>query len=133
MFADLNFKLIVIDALLEKDPEFLPKLNGLKSTFVDSYEWYSETNPKPIPEILEFLENVILLKNDLDKVEELIFDGGSDIYSFLIPDWDGEDGIFDIASIQGFEQLRNLKRVHHISLCPQQILQPMVKVGIEIC
>lgn len=133
MFDDFNFKLIVMDALLEKNPEFLPELEILKSKFVDSYEWYSEVNPKPIPEVLAFFEGVELTQSDLAKVEELVFDGGSDIYSLLIPDWDGEDGWFDVTSVQGFEQLINLKKVHYISLCPEAMLQPMENVGVEIC
>lgn len=132
MFDDFNFKLIVMDALLEKNPELFPGLESLKSEFVDSYEWYSEVNPKPILEVLDFFERVVLTQSDLAKVEELVFDGGSVIYSLLIPDWDGEDGCFDVTSIQGFEQLVNLKKVYYISLCSEVLLQPMKAVGVEI-
>ncbi|MBL1226063.1 DUF6892 domain-containing protein [Enterococcus sp. BWR-S5] len=133
MFDDLNFKLVVVEALLEKKPSFLAELHVIKSKFVDNYEWYTEVNPKPIPEVLDFLKGIVLSKADLVKVEELVFDGGSTIYSWLIPDWDGEDGSFDVTSVQGFEQLVNLKKVHYLSLCPKSVLRPMINAGIEIC
>ena len=29
---------------------------------------------------------------------------------FLKPDWDGEDSLFDVISVEGFQNLKNLKQ-----------------------
>ena len=48
-----------------------------------------------------------------DKITELYFDGGNEIYSQLIPQWDGEDNIYDIKSLNEEElaQFPNLKKI----------------------
>ena len=48
--------------------------------------------------------------SDLEKIESLCFDGGNEIYHILKPDWDGEDGLFDVISVEGFQNLKNLKQ-----------------------
>jgi len=132
LFEDFNFKLTVIDELLDLSPSFEKDLEILKKDYVDSYEWYVETNPKPIPELMEFFSQLQLTQKDLDKITELTFDGGNEIYGLLIPDWDGEDYTFEINSVKGFEHLKNLKRVCYISMCDKEILSSIKEKGIEI-
>ncbi|GGG53250.1 DUF6892 domain-containing protein [Paenibacillus radicis (ex Gao et al. 2016)] len=131
MFQDFNFKLTVIDALLDQNPAFEQELEQLKSDFTDKYEWYTEDSG-PIPEILAFFSKLLLEKVDLDKVTELCFDGGNEIYQIIQPDWDGEDDVFDIRHVGGFENLANLKSVIYISMCEEEVLKPIMDKNIEI-
>lgn len=58
--------------------------------------------------------------------------GGNEIYHILKPDWDGEDSLFDVVSVEGFQNLKNLKTVEYISLCYPNVLEPFKEAGIEI-
>lgn len=130
MFKDFNFKLVVIEALLDKEPLFLKELTDLKDKYTNIFDWYSGEGP--IDEIREYLEELTLVISDLDQIEYLCFDGGNEIYHILKPDWDGEDSLFDVASIEGFQNLKNLKTVDYISMCSPKVLEPFKEAGIEI-
>jgi len=130
MFEDFNFKLIVIDALLDKEPIFLGELTALINQYDDDFEWYSGAGP--IAEIKEYLEKLHLDSTDLDKIDSLCFDGGNEIYHILKPDWDGEDNLFDVVSVEGFQNLKNLKTVDYISMCYPKVLELFEKAGIEV-
>ncbi|OCA98719.1 DUF6892 domain-containing protein [Clostridium beijerinckii] len=130
VFEDFNFKLVVIDALLDKNPSFDEELKALIEEYTENYEWYSDEGP--IKEILEFFAQLNIEKKDLDKITELCFDGGNEIYGFIQPDWDGEDDYFDVKSVKGFEVMENLKSVNFISMVEEEVLQPMKKQGIVI-
>ena len=130
MFTDFNFKLVVIEALLDQDPLFLEELTDLKDKYTNNFEWYS--GARPIVEIRNYLEELTLEKSDLEKVECLCFDGGNEIYRILKPDWDGEDSSFDVLSVEGFQNLKNLKAVDYISMCRPEVLEPFKQAGIEI-
>ena len=69
MFADFNFKLAVIDNILEHSPSFLNEFEELedkygKSHWDSGYEW----NYEPIPEIVAFLSELKLKQSDLDQL-----------------------------------------------------------------
>ncbi|WP_144473603.1 DUF6892 domain-containing protein [Bacillus tropicus] len=133
MFQDFNFKLVVIEALLDKEPLFLKELKDLKDLidkYTNHFEWYAGAGP--IVEIRAFLEELILETSDLEKIESLCFDGGNEIYHILKPDWDGEDSLFDVISVEGFQNLKNLKTVEYISMCYPKVLEPLKQAGIEI-
>jgi hypothetical protein len=78
-----------------------------------------------------FFRDVVLINEDLDKVEELWFDGGADIYQLIKPFWSGEDDDFDTRTVDGFEQLKNLKKVHHISMISEHEFSRFTGAGIE--
>jgi hypothetical protein len=130
MFKDFNFKLIVIEALLDKDPLFLEELTNLADKYTEAFEWY--TGAGPIPEIKDYLEKLNLEISDLSKINSLYFDGGHEIYHILKPDWDGEDSLFDVQSVEGFQNLINLKTVDYISLCDPIVLEPFKLAGIKV-
>lgn len=130
MFEDFNFKLLVIDSILDKNPSFERELNELKEKYVDTYEWYQSDNC--IKEMLSFFENLELSGEDLAKVTEICFDGGEDIYFLLKPDWDGETDIFDVVSVNGFEQLSNLTSVEYISMCNPKLMEIFRENGIKV-
>lgn len=131
MFQDFNFKLVVIDALLDLDPKFRQELEQLKEIYTEKYEWYADDSG-PIDELLQYFSALELEKEDLDKVTELCLDGGNEIYHLIQPDWDGEDDFFDITHVGGFEHLINLKSITYISMCDIEILNPMKEKGIAI-
>jgi len=54
MFKDFNFKLVVIEALLDQDPLFLEELTDLKDKYTNNFEWYFGAGP--IVEIKDYLE-----------------------------------------------------------------------------
>lgn len=130
IFKDFNFKLIVINDILEKSPSFEKSLEELKDKYIKDYEWY--TTDKPIKEMVDFFEKLVLTQEDLNKVELLSFDGGEDIYFLLKPDWDGEDDIFDVTSVEGFEKLPNLKKVEYIAMCDPKLLDKLKERGIDV-
>ena len=130
IFEDFNFKLVVIDALLDKNPSFEEELKALIEEYTENYEWYSDAGP--IEEILEFFAELNIEKKDLDKITELCFDGGNEIYGFIQPDWDGEEDYFDVKSVKGFEAIKNLKSVELISMVHEEVLEIMKKQGIVI-
>jgi len=51
---------------------------------------------EPVEEKLRFFRNLKLELQDLDKVIELCFDDGNEIYHLIQPGWVGEDGQFDV-------------------------------------
>ncbi|WP_238899177.1 hypothetical protein [Clostridium sp. YIM B02500] len=130
IFEDFNFKLIVIDALLDKNPSFEKELEALIEEYAENYQWYTDAGP--IEEILEFFAQLNIEKKDLDKIKELCFDGGNEIYGVIQPDWDGEYYYFDVKSVKGFEVIENLKSVELISMVEEEALEPMKKQGIVI-
>ena len=132
MFEDFNFKLVVIDALLGESAKFESQLTEMTQKYTDAYEWHAGL--EPISEMLEFFSQLVLEQSDLDKITELTFDGGNEIYSLIQPDWDGEDELFDVHSIEGFQHLKNLKRVYYASMCvgEEALLVPMQEKGIDI-
>ncbi|MBU3104313.1 DUF6892 domain-containing protein [Clostridium gasigenes] len=130
MFEDFNFKLVVIDALLDKSPDFENELEVLIEKYTENHEWYTGANP--IKEMLEFFSELNIKQKDLEKITELCFDGGNEIYSYIQPDWDGEDLLFDIQSVKGFEYIKNLKSVEYISMVDEEVLEPMKEQGIDI-
>ena len=130
VFADFNFKLVVVEALLDKKPLFAEELRTLANQYSNDFEWYSGNGP--IVEIMEYLEKLTLVMSDLDKIDNLCFDGGNEIYHILKPDWDGEDSLFDIVSVEGFQSLKNLETVNYFSMCNPKILEPFKQAGIIV-
>lgn len=130
LFEDYNFKLAVIDALLDKKTSFSDELETLKKKYCDTFEIYEDESP--IEEIAQQFEILKIEDNDLNQVTEICFDGGNEIYFYICPDWDGEDDYFEINSIEGYKKLKKLKAVTYISMLDEDILEPMKDEGIEV-
>jgi hypothetical protein len=134
-FPDFGFKLVIINKLLEKgvgsflgeldklkaDPSISCRLRGGES---ESYEI--------ILEMEDFFRNVELTSADLDLVSEITFDGGNEIYELISPFWSGEDNYFDTLSVDGFENLRNLRAVCNISMVSNAEIDRFRAAGIEV-
>ena len=110
-FPDYGFKLVVLNELLENG-SFADRLEKLKSTpeiALKIQGWGDdESFGETISEIDAFFRSVEITADDLSKITSLCFDGGNAIYQLIRPFWDGEDGDFDVLSVDGFEYLKNL-------------------------
>ena len=61
-------------------------------------------------------------------------DGGNEIYSQIIPFWDGEDDYFDIKNVSE-EEIRQFKNLKKMEVMPQENWDEMEvfkKCGIEV-
>ncbi len=115
VFKNLNFKLAVVQELMYVQEVLKPKFDIYE--FCQDYT-KREINPddyyaEMIPEAKKWFKDLPIPRELVDKVTELYFDGGNEIYAQLIPQWDGEDDIFYIKSITDEElsQLPNLKNI----------------------
>jgi len=123
-FNDINFKISVIAALQEmgyykKEAEALFKDNNGPH----------DSSGKPINEVFDYYKNLVIEQKLLNKIESLKPDGGDSSYLFLINDWDGEDDLFNIKSIEGIELLKNLKSFLPLSMIGENGLDfsPLLK------
>ena len=80
----------------------------------------------------QYFAELKLERNDLDKITEICFDGGNEIYFYICPDLDGENDYFEIKSVDGYKNLKNLKSVNYISMVEEEILQTMKTDEIEV-
>ena len=129
IFEDFGFKLVVIDALLDKETSFTEELEKMKETYVDDHDGEPY---ECIPEMVEFFENLTLTEKDLAQVTTLEFDGGEDIYSLIMPDWDGESDEFDVKSVKDMKLLPNLKQVDYIAMCDEELMEDFKNAGIAV-
>jgi hypothetical protein len=115
-FADPNLKLVVLDELIGKraidlgTPKALAK-HILGPGYKEERDGYELLKP-----VYDYLVRYPLTSGHLAAVEDLTFDGGNDIYSYVFPFWDGEGGEFDVSSLAGIAQLPNLRRFSVISM-----------------
>lgn len=110
-FKSLQFKLAVINELLEFG-FFQEELAALRTQYWSEDNWEHQ----PIPEILDFFENLEISEEQLAGIKSICFDGGNDIYFHLVPNWDGEDDYFNIDSIEDAVKLPNLETYLEISM-----------------
>ena len=134
MFEDFNFKLIVLNSLLDNEPSFGTELEKLKEKYD---EYLFELDGAVLEPFLTFFENIVLTKEDLEKVTEICFDDGNEIYEIIYPGWDGEDEFFEVHSVNGFEKLKNLKKVVYIANSAdiefdENLLDKFRENGIEV-
>ncbi|WP_309609362.1 WGR domain-containing protein, partial [Flavobacterium sp.] len=104
VFEDFNFKLQVIDHFIGKNI-FDTELDVLKEKYWDMDKNFSY---EPIPEIKKFFENLEIAPEILASITSFCPDGGDEVYGILIANWDGEDQIFDIQSLNDIKYLSNL-------------------------
>lgn len=113
-FDNFNFKLAIIQELMYDQDRLSPEF--------DVYDFCEENLPEidpddfcetPIPEVRAYFEELAIPKTYAGAVESLFFDGGNEIYGQLIPQWDGEDGQFDLEAVSEKElaQFPNLKTI----------------------
>ena len=109
-FDNFNFKLAIIQ-------ELMYDINVLQPEF-DIYEFAKEYKGEEIDtEIdtviepaLEYFKNLQIPKSLAKEVGSFYMDGGNEVYMNIIPQWDGEDGYFDLndVSLTELRQFPNL-------------------------
>lgn len=137
---DINFKIAIIDNLLyikrNQKPSFLEEYNNI----LNSNEYKNEADEiynnmlydNTCKTLYDYIKNLELTNEDLQKIEYLNIDASAQIYIDLAPSWDGESKIFDITSIKGIERLTNLKEVEVFSLVENEAAKELMKINAEV-
>jgi hypothetical protein len=134
-FADFNFKLAVIQELMYNkkliEPEF------------DLYEFVDNNKEREIdvekegyafiPEVIDYFKKLEIDKKFAGEVEEILQDGGDDIYGHVLRFWDGEDDTFCIRNFEDIKHFNNLKKMNlfyseHISEAKAFLAQHNIEV-----
>ncbi|MDO4880913.1 MAG: hypothetical protein Q3983_06505 [Capnocytophaga sp.] len=119
-FTDFNFKLAIMQELMYNQEVLQPKFD-----VYDFCEDYSKREIDPedyyermIPEVKRWFNEYPIPVSFASLVTELYFDGGNEIYSQLIPSWDGESSIFNIKEIteEEIRQFPNWKVIQGTSI-----------------
>ena len=135
-FDNFNFKLCIIQELMYNKNVLLPKFDAYN--FAEEYDKrkidIEEEGYEPIKEIVDWFKKIEIPISLAAHIEEIIMDGGNEIYTQIIPFWDGEDDYFDIKEITEDEikQFPNLKK---ITLLPSEnnkgIIKKLESYGIK--
>lgn len=127
-FGDANFKLTVLDALMEAGqldfgdfPEFLQAIEG--PHYDDEVDGYVRSD-----RAYDYLSRYPLSAEHLDAVTELYFDGGLSVYSYVHPFWGGETEEFDIRSLADIGLLPKLRVFEIASMSASTDLAPLRQV-----
>ena len=109
-FDNFNFKLAIIQ-------ELMYDINVLQPEF-DIYEFAKEykgevidtESDTVIEPALDYFKNLQIPKSLAKEVGSFYMDGGNEVYMNIIPQWDGEDGYFDLndVSLAELRQFPNL-------------------------
>ncbi|SCX31879.1 DUF7256 domain-containing protein [Agrobacterium rosae] len=115
-FEDVNFKLVVLSALLDAKEIDLGTPQQLASHVLKRPFDYDNEGYELIPQALEYMARYPLTPALLEKVGRIDFDGGSTIYPYAWYFWDGEDDVFDIHNIGGISLCSNVTSLHAVSM-----------------
>ncbi|RII20716.1 hypothetical protein DSC45_02630 [Streptomyces sp. YIM 130001] len=117
-FRDFNFKLLVIEQLMYTDrvlgepfdlARYMQEHRGVDDLYQYGYE--NELGYTVLDEARHYFDSLELSTEQLAIVEELVIDGGSEVYMQCTSTWDGEDDLFDVRSLEDLDLLPNLKRI----------------------
>ena len=138
-FDNFNFKLCIIQVLM-----YEKKL--LKPVF-DIYEFakcyppreinIDEEGYEPIKPAVEYFKKLEIPASLASEIEEIVMDGGNDIYGQIFPFWDGEDGYFDLkrvsdAELSQFADLKSMKLMNSPENLSKTLINRLKKHGIEV-
>ena len=133
-FDNLNFKLAIIQVLMYD-------LEVLKPAFdiFDFSEEFSELDidtesTELVEPALEYFKNLQISQKYASLVKEIDMDGGNEIFMNLIPQWDGEDSIFDLneVSLAELKQFPNLKQATIMSSNFEQVKETFAAAGVDV-
>lgn len=114
MFKDFAFKLVVVEKLMYLDGTLTPRFRIAEALAVgDPWQHAYDRGLayQVLPEARAYFEALEIPAGLLATVGELVMDGGLQVYQECAPVWDGEDELFDIASLDDLALLPNLRRV----------------------
>lgn len=135
-FDNFNFKLCIIQELMYNKGLLKPEFDVYE--FAEEYDEreidIDEEGYEPIKEVVDWFKKIEIPVSMASNIEEIIMDGGDDIYLQIIPFWDGEDDYFDVKDVTEAEikQFSNLKK---ITLLPSddnaKLIEKLNNYGIE--
>ena len=133
---NFNFKLCIIQELMYKKNLLLPKFDAYE--FAEEYEKRTididEEGYEPIKEIVDWFKKIEIPVSMASYIEEIVMDGGNEIYTQIIPFWDGEDDYFDIKDITG-DEIKQFPNLIKITLLPSKsntkLIEKLKKYGID--
>lgn len=135
-FESFGFKLAVVQYLMYDKAVLTPKFDIYD--FAKVYEGrkidVEKEGYEPIEEAVEWFKKLQIPVTLADEMTELLVDGGNEIYSQIIPFWDGEDDYFDIRNVSE-EEIRQFKNLKKMEVMPQENWDEMEvfkKCGIEV-
>lgn len=137
-FVDFSLKLAVIEELMySESPKLAPWSleDTLEARGFDGDLWeysFDKYHDQVMPEARTYFESLELPTDLLTGVEQLIFDGGCQVYFECCPHWDGEGDQFDVASLDDLHLLPSLKRVIGADWLAPHLQTVLRSQGIEL-
>ncbi|GGO02111.1 DUF6892 domain-containing protein [Saccharibacillus kuerlensis] len=117
-FADFNFKLAVIEELMYKQNVLKPRFDVV--AFAQEYALreisIAEEGDRPIPEVREYFERLVLTEQDLAHVTKLVIGSGQQAQLQIVPFWNGEGSCFDVHTLEDLRHLPNLRVLQIVKL-----------------
>ena len=133
-FDNLNFKLAIVQTLMYD-------LNLLEPSF-DIYDFADQCKDEEIDTesytiiepALNYFRNLPIPKKCAPQVKTIYMDGGNEVYMNIIPQWDGEDGCFDLneVTLTELRQFPNLKNATILSSNFDKIKETFDAANIEV-
>ena len=133
-FGNFNFKLAVVQVLMY-DLEVL-------EPYFDIFDFAMQYTGKEIDTdsfkvskpVLNFFSKLPVPKSLALQVEEIVMDGGNEIYANIFPMWDGEDDFFALNTVSEKElkQFSNLKKATLMSSNYKEVSKVFENLGIEV-
>ncbi|GAA1329438.1 DUF6892 domain-containing protein [Saccharothrix algeriensis] len=128
-FADTNFKLAVVQELMYEQG-LLPKFELAEHAAERGFT-YDGGSVEAVPEALAYFEALEVPVELAEKVTGIEMDGGNEIYLQIAPNWDGEDGLFDVDEFADLRHFPNLKSMTLFYTGNEEALEALRARGIE--
>ncbi|MFC3450596.1 DUF6892 domain-containing protein [Amycolatopsis speibonae] len=128
-FADRNFKLAVVQELMYNQdllPKFDPREYAAERGFT-----FDGGSVEAVPEALAYFDALEVPVELAEKITEIEMDGGNEIYLEIAPNWDGEDGLFDVDEFADVEHFPHLKSMTLLYTGNDEALETLRARGIE--
>jgi hypothetical protein len=131
VFADENFKLVVINHLMYERSVLTPKFD--RDAFIDSFDDHEiEDTNGPTEEVLDYFRALPLTPEVLAQVVELDVDPTADIWSQIDEGWGGEEDYFTPTTYVDVAHLPNLRKIA-IDMDAEDVdLSALYARGIEV-
>ncbi|WNV85233.1 DUF6892 domain-containing protein [Umezawaea sp. Da 62-37] len=128
-FADANFKLAVVQELMYNQ-DLLPRFD-LREYAVEQGFTYDDGSVEAVPEALAYFGALEVPGELAGKITGIEMDGGNEIYLEIAPNWDGEDGLFDVDEFADLRHFPNLKSMTLFYTGNEEALEALRARGIE--
>jgi hypothetical protein len=128
-FTDLNFKLAVVQELMYNQG-LLPRFD-LREYAAEQGFTYDAGSVDAVPEALAYFEALEVPVELAEKITEIEMDGGNEIYLEIAPNWDGEDGLFDVDEFADLRHFPHLKSMTLLYTGNEEALATLRARGIE--